>query len=196
MESRTWEIAAKHIEGSYKDCELTTLFDKKLRQINFSLGISADYADNCRLPLHMEATELCECEADIFGRTQLLTPEALACWQRMKKAAAADGINLLIVSAFRSIDYQCELIRSKLEKGLTIEQILTVNAAPGYSEHHSGRALDLTTDDCKPLDEEFENTPAFTWLTRNASKYSFYLSYPRDSATGIIYEPWHWACQN
>jgi D-alanyl-D-alanine carboxypeptidase len=165
-------------------------------QINDSLGITADYAATCRLPLQREATELCECEADIFGRTQMLTPAALACWQPMKKAAAEDGINLLIVSAFRSIEYQCELIRSKLEKGFTLEQILTVNAAPGYSEHHSGRALDLTTDDCKPLDEDFENTPAFAWLTRNASKYSFYLSYPRDSATGLIYEPWHWACQH
>ena len=174
---------------------LTTRFEIKLAQINDSLGIPADYAATCRLPVQEEARELCECEADIFGRKQLLTPHTLACWHRMRDAAAKDGVNLLIVSAFRSIEYQCDLIRSKLENGLTINQILTVNAAPGFSEHHSGRALDLTTDNCNPLDEEFENTPAFAWLTRNAGQFGFSLSYPRDSKTGIIYEPWHWACQ-
>ncbi len=175
---------------------LTTRFEIKLRRINKSLGIPAEYTSTCGLPLQVEATDLCECEADIFGRKQLLTLQTLECWQSMKKAAAKDGINLYIVSAFRSVEYQCELIRGKLEKGLTLEQILSVNAAPGFSEHHSGRALDLTTDNCKPLDEEFENTAAFDWLNRNADQFGFSLSYPRDSTTGIVYEPWHWACQN
>ena len=68
-----------------------------------------------------------------------------------------------------------------------------VNTPPGYSEHHTGRALDITTSDCEPLTEAFELTEAFTWLVTHASKYQFSLTYPRDNPYGIIYEPWHWA---
>lgn len=107
-------------------------------------------------------------------------------------AAAKDKVELLLVSAFRSVDYQASIIRRKLQQGQLIEEILKTNAAPGYSEHHSGRAIDLTSSDCKPLCEEFEETNAFRWLTENAIAYGFTLSYPRQNKLGMIYEPWHW----
>ena len=47
---------------------------------------------------------------------------------------------LLIVSGFRSIEYQASLIRKKLNAGQSVSEILQVNAAPGFSEHHTGRA--------------------------------------------------------
>ena len=43
------------------------------------------------------------------------------------------------------------------------------------------------------LEEDFENTGAFDWLSRRASQFGFHLSYPRDNPHGVIYEPWHWA---
>ena len=73
-----------------------------------------------------------------------------------------------------------------------IEDILKVSAAPGYSEHHSGRALDITTPGYDVLEEVFEASPAFRWLEKNASHYRFRLSYPRDNPHGVVYEPWHW----
>ena len=113
-------------------------------------------------------------------------------WQEMQKAASKDGIELQIVSAFRSADYQKNLLQRKLEAGQCLEDILKVNAAPGFSEHHSGCALDITTPDFEPLEEEFENSPAFTWLCEHGKSYGFSLSFPRHNDAGIAYEPWHW----
>ena len=108
-------------------------------------------------------------------------------------AAATDyGIELQLVSAFRSASYQLEILRRKLDRGQSIDEILKVSAAPGYSEHHSGRVVDLTTPGYAALEEEFENSPAFAWLRRNASEHGFHLSYPRNNPHGIAYEPWHW----
>jgi len=73
-----------------------------------------------------------------------------------------------------------------------MDEILRVSAAPGYSEHHSGRALDLTTPGFAPVEEEFERSDAFAWLRRRAADFRFRLSYPRDNVHGIAYEPWHW----
>ena len=73
-----------------------------------------------------------------------------------------------------------------------MHEILEVSAAPGYSEHHSGRAIDLTAPGYAALEEEFENSPSFAWLRRNARRFGFALSYPRKNRHGIAYEPWHW----
>jgi len=73
-----------------------------------------------------------------------------------------------------------------------LEVIFCASAPPGYSEHHSGRALDVTTPGATPLQEEFEGTPAFAWLSKNAASFGFALSYPRGNRHGFMYEPWHW----
>ena len=67
-----------------------------------------------------------------------------------------------------------------------------MNAAPGYSEHHTGRAVDLTTPGTPPLLEAFERTAAFAWLERHAARFGFVMTYPRNNPLGVIYEPWHW----
>ena len=157
------------------------------------LGIPADYAARRQLELCEEAAELVSIGADVLGREQKLTPQAAQAWREMCTAAERDGIQLLVVSAFRSFDYQRALIRRKLDNGRSIADILRINTAPGYSEHHTGRALDITTPDCPPLERGFESTRAFTWLTRHAAHHGFRLSYPRDNPHGISYEPWHWA---
>jgi D-alanyl-D-alanine carboxypeptidase len=97
------------------------------------------------------------------------------------------------ISGYRSHDYQLGIFERKLARGLTVDEILTVNAAPGYSEHHSGLALDIGTPDEPPAEESFERTPAFAWLRDHAAGHGFRMSYPRDNPHGIVYEPWHWA---
>ena len=129
------------------------------------------------------------------GRDKLLRPFAARAWHSMRDAAAGEGIELLLISAFRSVDYQMQLIRAKLARGMTIEAILRVNAPPGYSEHHTGLAVDIGSAEVGALDEAFENTPAFAWLTANAERFGFAMSYPRNNAQGYLYEPWHWCCQ-
>ena len=170
-------------------------FKSRLAELHHQLGIPSAWSTQNEWCLQPEPLELADAGLDCFGRPQRMLPAALTAWQQMQAAAAAEGINLLLISAFRSVDYQCELIRRKLDKGHTIEQILMVNAAPGFSEHHTGRAIDLGTDDCLALTEDFEETPAFRWLQTNALRFKFLLSYPRDNAAGICYEPWHWCFQ-
>lgn len=159
------------------------------------LGISPDYGQRCGLALCLEPEELVDTELDFYQRPQRLVPAALRSWDLMRKAASADGISLFLISAFRSFQYQHELIAAKLERGQTIDEILRVNAAPGFSEHHSGRALDLGTLGCDALVEKFEDTEAFQWLMNNATAFDFHLSFPRNHLSYLDYEPWHWCFQ-
>ena len=158
----------------------------------FALGVPRDYGHTRKLarvrePKHLEFIGL-----DTQNRPQWLALRAARAWTRMGEAAAKDGVELQVVSAFRSVEYQLGILRRKLERGQSVEQILRVSAAPGYSEHHSGHALDITTPGYAALEEEFENSPAFAWLRKHAKLYNFTLSYPRRNPHGIAYEPWHW----
>lgn len=126
------------------------------------------------------------------GRDKLLTPSAARAWRALRIKATNDGIDLQLVSAFRSVEFQTELIRAKLKRGMSLDEVLRINAPPGYSEHHSGRAVDIGTTGCAALDEAFETTAAFSWLDRNAARFGFSLSYPRGNSQGFLHEPWHW----
>ena len=162
-----------------------------LRKIWTELGIPADYAATRGLALQSEATELISIGADNQGRDCQLAPGAAQAWRAMRGAALPEGITLQPVSGFRSVERQAELIRNKLVRGLCLDEILRSNAAPGYSEHHTGRALDLTDGVAPPLSESFGDTQAFAWLKRNAERFGFRLSYPRNNAQRVVYEPWH-----
>jgi D-alanyl-D-alanine carboxypeptidase len=67
-------------------------------------------------------------------------------------------------------------------------------ARPGHSEHHTGLAVDLGDESSPECDIEppFEGTGAFHWLCQNAGCFGFELSFPRNNACGVDYEPWHW----
>jgi D-alanyl-D-alanine carboxypeptidase len=91
------------------------------------------------------------------------------------------------------VDYQRAIFDRKRSQGVSVDEILRVNAAPGYSEHHTGRAVDIATRGCPPLTEAFDATDAFRWLTNNAVRFGFEMTFPRDNPYGIAYEPWHWA---
>lgn len=158
----------------------------------YALGVPRDYATTHKLKLLREPQRLVAIGADVNGRIQWLAPRAARAWARMHDAAALESVELQIVSAFRSTEYQLGILKRKLDRGLSVREILRVSAAPGYSEHHSGRALDLSTPGFAALEEEFENSAAFAWLSTNAQSYGFRLSYPRGNAHGIAYEPWHW----
>lgn len=156
------------------------------------LGVPRDYARLRQLKLVREPQQLNYIGRDTQNRPQWLAPRAARAWVPMREAAQRDGAELQIVSAFRSVEYQLGILKRKLQHGLNIEEILRVSAAPGYSEHHSGRALDITTPGFAALEDEFENSDAFLWLSKNAQRCGFQLSYPRGNKHGIAYEPWHW----
>lgn len=170
-----------------------TDYRARIETLHRRLGIPTDYAARTGLSLQPEPETLVTVIGGSGERRHRLTPTAAARWAQMEAAAERDTVRLLLVSAFRSVEYQAGLIERKLARGLGIDEILRINAAPGYSEHHSGRAVDIGTPEQEPLIEDFENTEAFAWLQRNAHRWGFVLSYPRANRHGINYEPWHWA---
>ncbi|MBE2213263.1 MAG: D-alanyl-D-alanine carboxypeptidase family protein [Opitutaceae bacterium] len=145
-----------------------------------------------RPPRFAEAGELVSVGLDRHGREALLAPGAAAAWLAMARAATIDGRTLLLVSAYRSITRQAEIVRRKRARGDSWDAILRVNAYPGFSEHHTGCAVDLGAPGCVDLTEAFEATAEFAWLSTHAGRFGFRLSYPRDNTEGITYEPWHW----
>lgn len=116
------------------------------------------------------------------------------------------GANLVIVSGYRSHQYQQENFQRSVSRltaqGQTASQAAAVTAEsiapPGTSEHETGLAVDVcnygwfvgNTD----LNAGFDQTPAFKWLSDHAADYGFILRYPRDKVpvTGYTYEPWHY----
>ncbi|MDZ4728767.1 MAG: D-alanyl-D-alanine carboxypeptidase family protein [Xanthomonadales bacterium] len=165
---------------------------RKALQLNQRLGVPGDYGCAHRLRLQAEPSQLASIGLDVFNREQFMTPKAAKALHQLIHAAAAEHIAIQPVSAFRSVDYQGVLLQNKLDKGQSMEEILRVSAAPGFSEHHSGRAVDLTTPNFKPLEEEFADSAAFTWLSQRAGEFGFRMSYPKSNRHGVTYEPWHW----
>lgn len=157
-----------------------------------SLGIPSDYGKSRGLPPQVEAGRLVSIGIRPEGGEIELTPEAADAWMRMRHAASLAGVTLVAISGFRSVRRQEEIIRTKLSEGQTIGSILETVAAPGYSEHHTGRAIDIGLPGEEPLTEDFGDTEAYRWLEANAGKFGFVLSYPKGNPHGIVYEPWHW----
>lgn len=156
------------------------------------LGLDGTYGEDSGLPLVAEPDWLAFAGFDRYRRPLWLHVQAARAWSHLHDAALRDGVVLEAISGYRSHDYQLGIFERKLARGLSVEEILQVNAAPGYSEHHSGLAVDIGAPDQPPAEESFEDTPAFAWLREQAGSFGFVMSYPRDNPHGIVYEPWHW----
>ncbi len=170
---------------------------KKLTALHEHLGLAASLLKDAKLGLAsshfaLRPKSLVSVGNDVFGRPQRLAPAAAQAWMQIQNAASEEGITLQLVSAYRGIDYQAEIIARKLSAGEALSDILKVSAAPGFSEHHTGNAVDVTTEGVEALDEAFDETECFRWLLAYAGKFGFVLTYPRDNPFGIAYEPWHW----
>lgn len=165
---------------------------RRIIKAALELGVPRDYAARRGMRVVREPHDLAFIGMDIHDRPQWMEKKAARAWLGMQEAARRDGIELQVVSAFRSASYQLTILQRKLDRGLSIDEILKVSAAPGYSEHHSGRVVDLTTPSFPALEEAFENSPAHAWLLANAGRFGFRQSFPRNNRHGIAFEPWHW----
>lgn len=141
-----------------------------------------------------------------IARYHRIQEKAVDDWLQLLSAAAISGIELRIVSGYRSIGHQRRIFLSRLdEAGVTIEDIvngqaddtihalLGRHALPGYSRHHTGYAIDL--EDRHSGLKGFRNTPGFDWLSKdnyaNARRFGFLPSYPDSMpGQGPSPEPW------
>jgi LAS superfamily LD-carboxypeptidase LdcB len=109
--------------------------------------------------------------------------------RQLMEAATSNGINLNILSAYRSFGTQAALKSSyKVTYGSGANAF---SADQGYSEHQLGTAIDFTTPKVGSVLSGFDKDPAYVWLRDNAYKYGFILSYPSGNAY-YVFEPWHW----
>ena len=164
----------------------------KINKVIMDFSINSDLSNK----IYFESCNLVTVGKDIHGRNLQLDSIAVEEFLKMKDHAERDSIKLRVASSFRTFDYQSKIIYKKLKRGLSIEHILKENTLPGYSEHHTGRAVDFIAIDQTSLSVNFEKTETFKWLVNNANQYGFYLSYPKDNKEGIMYEPWHWMYRN
>lgn len=118
-------------------------------------------------------------------------------YEKMYNAALEDGVTLTPCSGYRSYELQERNYNNKVSfyesQGYSTEdakvKAATIIMPPGSSEHNLGFAMDIVC-----VDEWFEGTKEFAWLTEHAADYGFIMRYPKDKQdiTKVIYEPWHW----
>ena len=128
--------------------------------------------------------------AYIEKKQSQIIPEVLPYLEKMLNQAKTDGIALYIDSAYRSFSNQ----RALKGQYVVIYGAGTANqfsADQGYSEHQLGTTIDLITTGTSGNLIGFDTTPAYAWVTANAYRYGFVLSYPKDNGY-YMFEPWHW----
>ena len=116
-------------------------------------------------------------------------------FKEMQFLATQRGIFLQLLSGYRSIDLQRDIFyENKSLRNQTAIERSRDSAPPGYSEHSTGYAIDVGDGNYPNthFEVEFEQTPAFKFMKRYASKYHFVLSFPPNNKQGVTYEPWHW----
>ena len=163
---------------------------RSLGNINFQAQIKRDHRILGHLPyeeITKEKLVLIEpnIQVHIDMRDSLL---------EMRDEAKKNGIYLVFLSGYRSINLQNEIFYSlKSFRNQEAAERARVSAPPGYSEHSTGFAIDIgdATQRETDFETEFQNTEAFKWLIKNAAKFHFKLSFNKDNKF-IDYEPWHW----
>ena len=110
---------------------------------------------------------------------------------KMARDVKNNNLNIRAISTYRTYDYQSDLYNNYAKKD-GISNADTYSARPGFSEHHTGLAIDV--DNITKPYTDFLDTDEFTWMQANAYKYGFILRYPEDKEdiTGYMYEPWHY----
>ena len=177
---------------------LTSLVDKSFLRQTKSLDDSINSTEtnqNKSLLGHLPYPEASKNELILFSPGIYVHKEIYENFKEMQFMAAQRGISLQLLSGYRSIDLQRDIFyENKSIRNQTAVERSMVSAPPGYSEHSTGYAIDVGDGNYPDthFEVEFEQTPAFKWMKRFASKYHFVLSFPPNNKQGVTYEPWHW----
>ena len=122
-----------------------------------------------------------------------LRPDAQEAVEKLAMAAKSDGLNLMIVSGYRSFATQ-QAVYSGYVSSQGSDYANATSAQPGHSEHQTGLAVDLGAASriCQ-LEPCFGDMAEGRWLATNAFKYGFIIRYQKNknNLTGYNYEPWH-----
>ena len=114
-----------------------------------------------------------------YKNNKQMFDKATNAFNKMQQDAQKDGINLYIISRYRSYYLQKWLYDKYKSESKDVD---TFSAKAGYSEHQTGLAFDLN-DSKTSVRDSFEFTDAYKWLKENAYKYGFILRYPQRKAS-------------
>ena len=157
-----------------------------LALVNNCYRVSRDFIPSDLSPINVESMHT-------HGGVHQLRETAARAAEQLFQAAAEDGMFLIATSGFRSYESQT-MFHNNAIRDFGIQEARRRSAPPGHSEHQLGLALDLSTHELGgDLRQIFIETPQGMWVSQNAHRYGFILSYPygREAETGIMYEPWH-----
>ena len=153
---------------------------------NYLLVNKFNYLDSNYIPENLELLDNSYAKSGIY-----LVKEAKDNIERLISDAKNDGMNIRVISAYRSYSYQ-ENLYNNYVKNDGVENADTYSARPGYSEHQTGLVVDIT----RAFDDfnNFENTNEYNWMLENAHNYGFILRYPKDKEdiTTYSFEAWHY----
>ncbi len=220
VENKAEQTTAKHDDAEQTTAEKTTVQDTTAATVNggedtndyeyayagFNPSVAVVDSEKWNLLLVNQNYILPEDysvkTSAVTGGSQSLDYRVAPYYDKMVAAAEADGISLIPVSGYRTvnrqrnnferkINYYSGLGYSKAEATRLASQIVLM---PGTSEHNAGLAMDFGTNGNYTLDEDFAKTDAYKWLSENAADYGFIMRYPEDKQhiTKVTYEPWHW----
>lgn len=119
--------------------------------------------------------------------------EAARQFYKLVEAAAAEGYELVMTTAYRSYGFQ-QVLWNNYVANEGEAAASRFSAKPGQSEHQSGLAADVSSPSVNyALTESFGKTDEGIWLAQNAHKFGFIIRFPdgKESITGYLYEPWH-----
>lgn len=181
---------------------------------NMSENLPADFEPQELSPIPYQwITPVFRDQMSMEHEYEYMREDVLKATIAMLDDAQKDGIEIFVHSAYRPYKTQCSVFTKKVRKELqtpglklleAIAKVNTRSARPGQSEHQLGTAVDFVTnipDLGYKLEYHMESTPAFAWLAKNAYRYGFIMSFPKEMTldfsrpnprTGYIFEPWHW----
>ena len=162
--------------------------DWNLILVNSNNGLKKEYFDNLEL--------------EVLHDEYKLDSRIISITNQMLYDAKNDGFELLLFSGYRDIFRQIKILSEQINKYLddgydickARNLSLSTIAIPGFSEHHTGLAIDIFSKDNELYDDkDFEKTDDFIWLKNNSYKYGYILRYQKDKTdiTNIAFEPWH-----
>nr|WP_270274434.1 M15 family metallopeptidase [Enterococcus casseliflavus] len=205
--SATTESSSQASMGSAEDAQEQAAVSDEVNEENFPTVSLDDWSLVLVGPSNKIEKEIAQKDLGKLSNGYLVDQRIVSAYEKLADAAKAAGHPLAMVSAYRSVAYQEEIfnanVNTLMSQGHTKEEAIRITkltfTEPGYSEHHTGLAVDVVDQDWyqnhtgELLNEGFGDTDGGKWLQAHAREYGFIIRYPKGKhdITQIDYEPWH-----
>lgn len=205
--SATSESSSQASMGSAEDAQEQAAVSDEVNEENFPTVSLDDWSLVLVGPSNKIEKEIAQKDLGKLSNGYLVDQRIVSSYEKLADAAKAAGHPLAMVSAYRSVAYQEEIfnanVNTLMSQGHTKEEAIRITkltfTEPGYSEHHTGLAVDVVDQDWyqnhtgELLNEGFGDTDGGKWLQAHAREYGFIIRYPKGKhdITQIDYEPWH-----